>query len=48
MSSEPSLGYNLIHRVNLGDSLTRTAARTPEAWALVQAEPDLYHGAGAR
>src|SRR6195952_1331672 len=27
---------NLIHRVNVGDTLTRTAARRPDAMALVQ------------
>lgn len=30
------LGDNLIHRVNVGDTLTRTAARRPDAIALVQ------------
>jgi acyl-CoA synthetase (AMP-forming)/AMP-acid ligase II len=31
-----ALSDNLIHRVNVGDSLTRSAARTPDAEALVQ------------
>jgi long-chain acyl-CoA synthetase len=31
-----SLSDNLIHRVNVGDSLTRSAARSPDAVALVQ------------
>lgn len=32
------LNANLIHRVNVGDSLTRTAARTPEAVAVVDGD----------
>ena len=34
--SVPELSDNLIHRVNVGDTLTRTAARRPGAVALVQ------------
>ena len=34
--SVPALWDNLIHRVNVGDTLTRTAARRPHAIALVQ------------
>lgn len=33
--SNSKLDGNLIHRVNVGDSLTRTAARTPAALAMV-------------
>ncbi|TQL52852.1 AMP-binding protein [Subtercola boreus] len=37
------LSDNLIHRVNVGDSLTRTAARTPAAEALVQGDRRLTY-----
>ena len=37
------LGDNLIHRVNVGDTLTRTAARRPDAIALVQDERRLTY-----
>jgi acyl-CoA synthetase (AMP-forming)/AMP-acid ligase II len=37
------LSSNLIHRVNVGDSLTRSAARTPDAEALVQGERRLSY-----
>jgi acyl-CoA synthetase (AMP-forming)/AMP-acid ligase II len=33
-----SIERNLIHRVNIGDSLTRSAARSPDAEALVQGD----------
>lgn len=33
-----NLERNLIHRVNIGDSLTRSAARSPDAEALVEGE----------
>lgn len=39
----PDLLGNLIHRVNVGDSLTRTAARTPQAIALVDSEQTLTY-----
>jgi non-ribosomal peptide synthetase component E (peptide arylation enzyme) len=32
---DPRLGDNLIHRVNVGDSLTRITARRPDAVAVV-------------
>jgi acyl-CoA synthetase (AMP-forming)/AMP-acid ligase II len=39
---------NLIHRINVGDSLTRSAARTPNAPALVQGDRRLdYAGLNA-
>ena len=38
-----SLSDNLIHRVNVGDSLTRTAHRTPDAEALVQGDRRLNY-----
>ncbi|WP_295702398.1 long-chain-fatty-acid--CoA ligase [Lapillicoccus sp.] len=39
----PELAFNLIHRVNVGDSLTRTAARTPETVALVDSSRSLTY-----
>lgn len=36
--STSDLGVNLIHRINVGDSLTRTAARQPRALAVVDGE----------
>lgn len=33
-----SLERNLIHRVNIGDSLTRSAARSPDAEALIEGD----------
>jgi acyl-CoA synthetase (AMP-forming)/AMP-acid ligase II len=38
-----SLSSNLIHRVNVGDSLTRSAARTPDAEALIQGDRRLTY-----
>jgi acyl-CoA synthetase (AMP-forming)/AMP-acid ligase II len=38
-----SLSDNLIHRVNVGDSLTRSAARSPDAIALVQGDRRLTY-----
>lgn len=38
-----SLSDNLIHRVNVGDSLTRSAARSPDAVALVQGDRRLNY-----
>jgi acyl-CoA synthetase (AMP-forming)/AMP-acid ligase II len=42
--SVTELDENLIHRVNVGDSLTRTAARMPEAPAIVDGERRLSYG----
>ncbi|MGB3067358.1 MAG: AMP-binding protein [Ottowia sp.] len=39
-----ALHSNLIHRVNVGDSLTRTAARLPKAIAVVEGERHLSYG----
>lgn len=36
--SVPALSNNLIHRINVGDSLTRTAARHPDRIAVVDGE----------
>jgi acyl-CoA synthetase (AMP-forming)/AMP-acid ligase II len=45
MTTEAALRDNLIHRVNVGDMLTRTAARYPERTALVDGERRLtYRG----
>ena len=38
-----SLSDNLIHRVNVGDSLTRSAARSPDAVALMQGDRRLNY-----
>ena len=38
MSGTTELHDNLIHRVNVGDSLTRTAARHPDSLAIVDGE----------
>ena len=38
MTPETALRSNLIHRVNVGDSLTRTAARHPDRTAVVDGE----------
>jgi acyl-CoA synthetase (AMP-forming)/AMP-acid ligase II len=38
-----TLSDNLIHRINVGDSLTRTAARTPDAVALVEGDRRLTY-----
>jgi acyl-CoA synthetase (AMP-forming)/AMP-acid ligase II len=35
MTDDPALGANLITRINVGDSLTRTAARWPDRLAVV-------------
>lgn len=36
--STTEIGRNLIHRINVGDSLTRSAWRRPEALALVDGD----------
>ena len=38
-----ALSDNLIHRINVGDSLTRTAARTPDTVALVEGDRRLTY-----
>jgi acyl-CoA synthetase (AMP-forming)/AMP-acid ligase II len=44
MPSSAEIQRNLIQRVNVGDSLTRTAARRPGALALVDGERRLTYG----
>jgi acyl-CoA synthetase (AMP-forming)/AMP-acid ligase II len=43
MNQTETLTHNLIHRVNVGDSLTRTAARLPRQPALVDGERRLTY-----
>ena len=43
MPSPTDIQRNLIHRVNVGDSLTRTAARHPHALALIDGERRLSY-----
>jgi len=43
MPSPSEIQRNLIQRVNVGDSLTRTAARQPHALALVDGERRLTY-----
>jgi acyl-CoA synthetase (AMP-forming)/AMP-acid ligase II len=43
--SSLDIARNVIQRVNVGDSLTRTAARHPHAWALVQDDRRLTYAA---
>ncbi|MHB1877161.1 MAG: AMP-binding protein, partial [Streptosporangiaceae bacterium] len=40
---DEQIGDNLIHRVNVGDSLRRIAARTPDATALVEGDRRLTY-----
>jgi acyl-CoA synthetase (AMP-forming)/AMP-acid ligase II len=42
MSVDP-LSDNLIHRINIGDSLTRSAARSPDAEAMVEGDRRLTY-----
>jgi len=43
-SLTPAVGHNLIHRVNVGDIVSRSAARTPRAAALIDGERRLGYG----
>jgi uncharacterized protein (TIGR03084 family) len=40
----PALGRNLVHRVNVGDLLTRSARRRPDAEAVVDGDRRLSYG----